>query len=124
MVAKVSAWQCIGCGKIEAPQNCIGVCQDRKVEFVYASEHEAAMRAADARFRVRLEQLETLLSRLAHTTPRDGAWERSYRGLQQDARRLLGEEPAGAAASATPASVVAAGVPPTGATPGSSGSDR
>jgi hypothetical protein len=27
----VKAWQCIGCGKIEAPQACIGVCQDRKV---------------------------------------------------------------------------------------------
>lgn len=35
----VKAWQCIGCGEIEAPQTCIGVCQDRKVDFVYASEH-------------------------------------------------------------------------------------
>jgi hypothetical protein len=39
----VKAWQCIGCGKIEAPQTCIGVCQDRKVEFVYADEHEEAL---------------------------------------------------------------------------------
>jgi uracil-DNA glycosylase len=27
----VKAWQCVGCGKIEAPQTCIGICQDRKV---------------------------------------------------------------------------------------------
>jgi len=27
-VARLNAWQCIGCGKIEAPQNCIGVCRD------------------------------------------------------------------------------------------------
>jgi hypothetical protein len=39
----VKAWQCIGCGKIEAPQTCVGVCQNRKVEFVYAFEHEAAL---------------------------------------------------------------------------------
>jgi hypothetical protein len=43
MNAYVKAWQCIGCGKIEAPQTCIGVCQDRKVEFVYAFEHEEAL---------------------------------------------------------------------------------
>jgi hypothetical protein len=40
MTKRVMAWQCIGRGKIEAPQTCIGVCQDRKVEFVCASEHE------------------------------------------------------------------------------------
>jgi hypothetical protein len=39
----VKAWQCIGCGKIDAPQTCVGVCQDRKVEFVYASEHMEAL---------------------------------------------------------------------------------
>ena len=37
----LSAWQCIGCGKLEAPQNCVGVCQDRRVELVYAGEYEA-----------------------------------------------------------------------------------
>jgi len=34
----VKAWQCIGCGKIDAPQTCIGICQDCRVEFVYAFE--------------------------------------------------------------------------------------
>ena len=43
MTEYVKAWQCIGCGKIEAPQTCIGVCQDRKVSFVYAFEHEKAL---------------------------------------------------------------------------------
>jgi hypothetical protein len=40
----VKAWQCIGGGRIEAPQTCIGICQDRKVQFVYASEHEECRR--------------------------------------------------------------------------------
>jgi len=46
MTDYVKAWQCIGCGKIEAPQNCIGVCEDRKVQFVYAFEHEEALAEA------------------------------------------------------------------------------
>ena len=47
MSEHIKAWQCIGCGKIEAPQNCIGICEDRKVELVYASEHEDAMARLD-----------------------------------------------------------------------------
>lgn len=39
----VQAWQCIGCGRIEAPQPCIGVCRDRKVLLVGKEEHEAAL---------------------------------------------------------------------------------
>ena len=35
------AWQCIGCGRIEAPQPCLGICEDRKVEFVYAMQGQA-----------------------------------------------------------------------------------
>ena len=39
----VEAWRCIGCGRIEAPQPCIGVCEDRKVRLVDAADHEAAL---------------------------------------------------------------------------------
>ena len=38
MAETIRGWQCIGCGRVEAPQNCIGVCRDRKVVLVYASE--------------------------------------------------------------------------------------
>lgn len=88
VVARVSAWQCIGCGKVEAPQNCIGVCQDRKVEFVYASDYEAAL-AQIAHARQRVLELETLAHQIAWTTPRAGEWERSYRALQDKARRIF-----------------------------------
>lgn len=92
MTDYVKAWQCIGCGKIEAPQQCIGICQDRKVELVYAFEHEAAV----ARLREaeqRAEALEAVLRQLAGTTPRTGEWERSYRALQERARRALSALP-------------------------------
>ena len=44
----VDAWQCIGCGKIEAPKPCIGICQDRKVQFVYVDDYAAAVQQAQA----------------------------------------------------------------------------
>ena len=85
MIAYVKAWQCIGCGKIEAPQTCIGICQDRKVEFVYAQEHRDAMAGAQSQVR----EMETLVRQLAWTTPREGQWEHSYRALQARARLAL-----------------------------------
>ena len=88
MTERVQAWQCIGCGKIEAPQTCIGVCQDRKVEFVYAFEHEEVL--AELKFaRAKAAALDALVRQLAHTTPHQGEWERSYRALQNQARGAL-----------------------------------
>ena len=84
----VKAWQCIGCGRIEAPQTCIGICQDRKVQFVYADEHEQAL-AELATMRRRVDVLEALVRRLAHTSPHENRWEYSYRVMQEQARTLL-----------------------------------
>ncbi len=88
MAEHVKAWQCIGCGSIEAPQTCIGVCEHRKVEFVYASEHEAT-RAELQRTSDALHALEALAHQLAHTTPHDNGFKASYLALQRRARELL-----------------------------------
>lgn len=80
---RVTAWQCIGCGRVEAPQPCIGVCQDRKVDFVVAAEYEKAL--------ARIERFEMLARQLAYSLPRDDQWERSYRAMQDLARRILAE---------------------------------
>mgnify|MGYP003298961436 CR=1 FL=1 len=37
----IDAWQCIGCGRVEAPQNCVGICEDRRVKLVHASAYAA-----------------------------------------------------------------------------------
>ena len=87
MAEYVKAWQCIGCGKIEAPQTCVGVCQDRKVEFVYAHDHREAM----ARAQTQAAAMESLVRQIASTTPRQGEWERSYRALQERARHALAQ---------------------------------
>jgi hypothetical protein len=84
----ISAWQCIGCGRIEAPQTCIGVCQDRRVEFVYASEHAQTEARLETTKRER-DALLALVRRLALSRPRDAEWERSYRALQDQARALM-----------------------------------
>ncbi|MCC7325536.1 MAG: hypothetical protein IT521_01860 [Burkholderiales bacterium] len=96
MTDYVKAWQCIGCGKIEAPQPCIGVCEDRKVQFVYAYEYEEAL-AQTQRAQQAAQSIATVLRRMASTTPRDGEWERSYRALQQQARQALAAFAEGAA---------------------------
>ncbi len=92
----VKAWQCIGCGKIEAPQTCVGVCQDRRVEFVYADEHRE-LQLELARERSRAAKLAALVRQLAGTTPHPGEWERCYRALAAQASRLLATLPHDAA---------------------------
>ncbi|MDF3011132.1 MAG: hypothetical protein K0S03_1928 [Burkholderiales bacterium] len=67
----MKAWQCIGCGRLESSQPCVGICEDRPVELVYAW------------------QLVALLRQLAWSKPREGEWERSFRDLQARARKLL-----------------------------------
>ncbi len=88
MTEYVKAWQCIGCGKIEAPQTCIGVCEDRRVEFVYASDHKDLQAQLCATQR-HMRAASAVLRRLTSTKPHDHEWERSYRAIQEQARRVL-----------------------------------
>ena len=84
----IVAWQCIGCGTIEYPEPCLGVCQDQKVRLVYAKDHEkilVKLRGAE----IETKMLEALVRRIALATPRAGEWERSYRWLQDEARRAV-----------------------------------
>ena len=78
---RITAWECIGCGRIEGAQPCLGICQDRKVEFVYADEH--------AKVLAQLQRMTAFVQQLAWLHPHDDAWEKSFRALQQRARRVL-----------------------------------
>lgn len=97
MTERMTAWQCIGCGRIEGAQPCIGICEDRRVEFVYASEHDAALAQLALAHRQR-EDLAALVRQIAHTTPRKGECERTWLALQVKARGLLDAQAAGTAA--------------------------
>jgi len=87
----VDVWQCIGCGKIEAPQPCIGVCKDRRARLVYAHTYERTVQRLSAT-ESELARLARLLHQIVHMSPRAGQWEASYRAFQDKARELLAEE--------------------------------
>lgn len=88
MAESFQAWQCIGCGKLEGPAQCIGVCQDRPVELVNAADYRAAMALAEDE-RARGAALEEVVRRIALTFPKDGEWERTWRAFQARARQAM-----------------------------------
>jgi hypothetical protein len=96
LIDYIQAWQCIGCGKIEAPQPCIGVCRDRKILMVGKGEHEQVL-AELANAQQQLKGLQAVLLQLAWSQPRDGQWERCWRALQQRAREWIADPGEGVA---------------------------
>jgi hypothetical protein len=90
---RIVAWQCVGCGRLEGPQPCIGICQDRKVTLVSADAYDGAL-ARLSQAETRLAALESLARRMALSTPRNGEWEKSFRALRDEARRALRESQA------------------------------
>ena len=100
MTERITAWQCIGCGRIEGAQPCVGICEDRRTEFVYASDHDAVLSQL-AVSRQQIEALAVLARQIAHTMPREGECDRTWRALQARARealRALGDDPQSPAA--------------------------
>lgn len=85
---RIAAWQCIGCGRIEDAQPCVGICQDRRADFVHAADYDAAYAQLEL-MRRRAEALAAVARQLACTTPRNGEWERTYRALQTRAQQVL-----------------------------------
>ena len=88
MTDYLQAWQCIGCGRIEAPQTCIGVCRDRKVFLVGKDEHERAL-AENARLRALLATTAAKLTRFAHCEPHADGHPQAFAALQEQARELI-----------------------------------
>ena len=88
MTERMKAWQCIGCGRIEGAQPCVGICQDRSMDFVYASDYDEVV-AQLTRASRQTEALAALVRLFACTTPREREWERTYRALQVRAQRAL-----------------------------------
>ncbi len=84
----IPAWQCIGCGRIEAPQTCIGVCQDRKIFLVSMQEHSEALDQIQGLL-TQIDAMQRFVTRIALSTPNAASWEISYRAAQSEAKTLL-----------------------------------
>ena len=89
----IPVWQCIGCGRIEMPQTCIGVCRDRKVFLIGREAHEQAL-AQIARLEGLLSTTRSQLLRFARCRPRAGEADKTFAALQQQLRTLIAELPA------------------------------
>lgn len=87
MTETISALQCIGCGRLEAPQPCVGVCEDREVTLVPAEEHFQLL-ARHEKLSRQLAAQQQWLQRLVGTRPKDGQWESAFRAIQEQARAL------------------------------------
>lgn len=79
----IEAWQCIGCGRIEYPQPCLGVCQDRKINLVDAQVLDQLSQ--------RLDQCREVLALIANTTPKAQSCAKHWTALQARAREVLGQ---------------------------------
>jgi hypothetical protein len=79
-----TTWWCAGCGGIDAPQPCLGICVWRSVEWVnrirYLEERAGALVERDTE-----QHLRGLVRRVASVTPRAGQWERGWRALEAQA---------------------------------------
>jgi len=75
---RIKVWQCIGCGRIDDPQPCIGICRDEKREYVDAADHDRIV-----------SLLEDIVRTIATTAPREGEAARHWAALRERARSAL-----------------------------------
>jgi hypothetical protein len=78
---RLAAWQCIGCGRLDSDAQCLGICQDRRVEVVSAGDYDQACREID--------ELRLFIRQLANVSPRGESWEANYKALRDEAERVL-----------------------------------
>jgi hypothetical protein len=83
----VTTWECTTCGRIEAPQECIGVCVRPEIPMVRATEHAALVARAE-RVTGELARLAVPLRQLAWTTPRPERWPQTAQAVHATAAAL------------------------------------
>jgi hypothetical protein len=88
----VEAWGCPNCGRIDAPQPCLGVCVRHPVLMADAREcHELLARVEEAMKTDRA--LSTIVRLAAHVRPQPGREDRTWTALRSRADDLLKESP-------------------------------
>ena len=100
MTERLSTLFCIGCGRIDVPEPCVGDCDERIVDLILAKDHdEAEVQVARAVQDVGI--MRELLVRLVSEMPESSAampsnWAKTHQAMQKQARTVLHKmEPAG-----------------------------
>jgi hypothetical protein len=93
---RTTVLSCIGCGRIDAAQQCAGTCGEHRMEIVAAAAHDRAVARLGAERR-RADALRPVIDRLAAEGVVDD-WESAYRRLQAQARDVLRDVAAAAPA--------------------------
>ena len=78
MAERRKVWECVGCGRIDDPRPCVGICRDQKMEYVLAADHDREM-----------QLLIAVVRTIATTTPREGESLNHWKALQARARAAL-----------------------------------
>jgi hypothetical protein len=84
----VTTWACDSCGRIEAPQPCIGVCIRPETPMVTAAEHGAVVAQATATIEA-LEWLAPPVRQLAWSMPRAGRFADTAEAVRKAALERL-----------------------------------
>jgi hypothetical protein len=101
MTERLSALFCIGCGRIDVLEPCLGDCDEHVVDLVRAKDHDEARAQVGKALRY-AGTLRELLLQLVSKMPEPGApipnkWAETHSTMQQQARSVLHEiEPSGA----------------------------
>jgi hypothetical protein len=101
MTERLSALFCIGCGRVDVPEPCVGDCDERVLDLVLAKDHDEARTHVEKAVQ-HAEALRELLVQLVSQLPEPNApmpsdWAETRRAMQTHARSVLHKiEPAGA----------------------------
>jgi hypothetical protein len=101
MTERLSALFCIGCGRIDVPEPCVGACDERVVDLVLGKDHDEAQAQVGKAIQ-QAAMLREVLVQLVSKTPEPRApmpddWAETHHALQEQARSALHDiEPSGA----------------------------
>jgi hypothetical protein len=99
--AIVEAWGCLECGRVDAPQPCLGLCTRTPQAMVQADGHRLVLADVETA-NAEAEALEPVVRQVAWATARPGREPATERALRDAAARALAEvEPIGRTALST-----------------------
>jgi hypothetical protein len=92
-------WWCDRCEGVDAPQECLGICLWRPVDWTREDLYRELRARVIAKYAAEL-RLRDIARRVAHARPRPGQHERNWRALARDAADALKTAPKPDAGSA------------------------